>query len=191
MPRRRSVRMTRRAISPRLATRTVSNRLTRLTCTHIRKTPKRGSGSGARETTSSASPSTSRVSAGSIDSVVPQPRGGVVGVALRLVLRRGSAPRNAASSSADHSCPRASSWSRFTVGEHGCRLRAAHDGDAARRPGPEEPRRVRPAAHRVVAGAERPADHDGELGHARRRDRGDHLRAVLRDARRPRHRVRP
>ena len=66
---------------------------------HIRKTPKRGSGSGVRETTSSASPSRSRVSAGrrrrrpragrSRSTGCPAPR-----------TARGSAPRTRPASSA-------------------------------------------------------------------------------------------
>src|SRR4029453_17804857 len=58
---------------------------------------------------------------------------------------------------------------------------AAHHRDARVRPHPELPRLERAAAHRVVASAERAADHDGELRHLRVRHGHHHLCAVARD----------
>ena len=58
----------------------------------------------------------------------------------------------------------------------------AHHRDAGRRPREDEPRVVRLAAHRVVAGAVRVAHDHGELGDDGVRDGADHLGAVLDDA---------
>src|SRR5690242_16032068 len=103
MPISRSVRMTRTAISPRLATRTVSNTVTapnrgyarKTTRTYVRKSPWRpshpedavadvvegGAGAGGQRETEHAA------GVGGVDhAVVPEPGGGVVGVALLLVL---------------------------------------------------------------------------------------------------------
>src|SRR4051812_30377975 len=115
------------------------------------------------------------------DPVVPEPGGGVVRRALSLVLLedrrldRGllvGAPlvTTCLDAVASHRC------------QHGRRLLAAHDGDAGVRPHPQEARVVRAAAHAVVAGAEGPADDHGELRDAGGRDGGDELRAVLGDA---------
>ena len=54
--------------------------------------------------------------------------------------------------------------------------------DARVRPHPELPRRIRAAAHAVVARAETSADDDGELRHFRARDGRNELRAVFGDA---------
>ena len=115
------------------------------------------------------------------DAVVPEPCGRVVGAALLLVLL------------ADRLAERLLVLGRpleparlelvaVDRGEHRRRLLAAHDRDARVGPHPEEARRVGPPAHRVVAGAVRAADDDGELGHPRAGDGGDHLGAVLGDA---------
>ncbi len=98
------------------------------------------------------------------DAVVPEPRGRVVRVALRLVggadlVRIGIA---------DHR-------------QHRRRLLAAHHGDARVRPHPELARLVGTAAHRVVAGAERAAGDDRELRHVRAGHRHHELGAVARD----------
>ena len=53
-------------------------------------------------------------------------------------------------------------------GEHARGLLAAHHADARVRPHPQEARRVRAAAHAVVAGAEAAADDDRELRHRAR-----------------------
>jgi hypothetical protein len=73
MPSRRRVRITRTAISPRLATSTVSNTVRALLGdgggghgAHIRKTPKAGSARGAFAAADRDRPSTVRVSSGSI-----------------------------------------------------------------------------------------------------------------------------
>jgi hypothetical protein len=67
-------------------------------------------------------------------------------------------------------------------GQHRGRLLAAHDRDARARPDREQARRVGPAAHAVVAGAEAAAQDHGELGYPGRGHRGHHLGAVLGDA---------
>src|SRR6056297_3277924 len=67
-------------------------------------------------------------------------------------------------------------------GQHAGGLLAAHDRDAGIRPGPQEAGAVGPAAHGVIAGAERAADDDGELRHVRTGHRRDHLGAVFRNA---------
>ena len=83
--------------------------------------------------------------------VVPQPRGRVVRAALVLVLL---------------AQPRADLGLADLV-HHRRRLLAAHDADARVRPHEQEARRVRAAAHAVVAGAERAADDHRQLRHAR------------------------
>ncbi len=67
-------------------------------------------------------------------------------------------------------------------GQHAGGLFAAHDADAAVRPGEQEPRRIGAAAHAIVAGPETAADQDGELGRFGRSHRGDQLGPVLGDA---------
>ncbi len=64
MPRRAHVRITRRAISPRFATRTDEN--TRDRCRYIRNTPNGVDGIGALRAADSPRPSTIRVSTGSM-----------------------------------------------------------------------------------------------------------------------------
>ena len=66
--------------------------------------------------------------------------------------------------------------------QHRGGLLAAHHRDPRVRPHPQEARRIRPPAHRVVARAVGAADHDGQLRHPRAGDRGHHLGAVLGDA---------
>ena len=66
--------------------------------------------------------------------------------------------------------------------QHRGGLLAAHHRDPRVGPHPQEPRRIRAPAHRVVARAVGAADDDGQLRHPRARHRGDHLGAVLGDA---------
>ena len=129
----------------------------------------------------SASASTVRVCAGIEDAVVPQPRGGVVGRSFELVFVEDRLPDLALLVRAER-LVLARELLALHRREHAGRLLAAHHRDARVRPHPEEPRLVRAAAHAVVAGAERPADDDGELRHDRVRDGVHHLRAVLGDA---------
>src|SRR5690606_22475719 len=65
--------------------------------------------------------------------------------------------------------------------QDGCRLLAAHDGDAGVGPGPEEAWVVGAAAHAVIARPEAAADDEGELGHLGAGDRRHELGAVLGD----------
>src|SRR5450830_1096313 len=119
---------------------------------------------------------------GGVDhAVVPQAGGGVVGVALVFVLLtdRGlegfffvSAPLAALGLDAV----------TLDGGQHAGRLLAAHDADAGVGPHPQEARAVGAAAHAVVAGAEAAANDDGELGHAGRGHRRDHLGAIAGNA---------
>ncbi len=67
-------------------------------------------------------------------------------------------------------------------GQHAGGLLAAHDRDARIRPGPKKARTVGAPAHGVVAGAERAADDDGELGHVRAGHGRDHLGTILGNA---------
>src|SRR3954465_1135600 len=164
MPIVRSVRITRTAISPRLATSTVSN---------IRSSP---GTFGAESPQSHSEDAVTQLAERRVrarregetehgaglrrvdDAVVPEAGGGVVRVALVFVLV------------ADRRLERLFLLGRPLLAaglepvaahgrEHAGRLLAAHDGDAGVGPGEQEPRRVRPAAHRVVAGPERAADH--------------------------------
>ena len=66
-------------------------------------------------------------------------------------------------------------------GEDAGRLFPAHDRNARIGPGPQEPRRIGPAAHAVVARAERTADQHRDLGNLGGCDRRDELGAVLGD----------
>jgi len=68
------------------------------------------------------------------------------------------------------------------LGEHARCLLASHDANLGVRPHEHEPRAVGAPAHAVIAGAERAADHDGELGHGGGGDGVHELRAVFRDA---------
>src|SRR5690606_9638150 len=115
------------------------------------------------------------------DAVIPQPRGSVVGMALALVLLEDrllepflflGRPLLAARGGAV--AP--------DGGEHGGGLFAAHQRDACIRPHPQEARAIGAAAHGVIAGAERAADDDGELGHRGGGHGVHHLRAILGDA---------
>jgi len=81
---------------------------------HIRNRPNAGSGSGVRLASSSARPSTVRVSAGSM---IPSSHSRAVewyGLPWCSYCSRIGA-LNACSASSDHASPRTASWSRFTV----------------------------------------------------------------------------
>ena len=67
-------------------------------------------------------------------------------------------------------------------GQHAGGLLAAHHRDARVRPHPQETRAVSAAAHAIVAGAERTADHHREFRHFGASHCGHHLGAVARDA---------
>ena len=112
------------------------------------------------------------------DAVVPEPRARV----QRARLPRRIVPCISARSAAASVSLGARRGAPRTRLKHDAGLLAAHDGDARVRPGPEEPRAVRAAAHAVIAGAVRRADDHGELRHARAGHGRDELRAVLGDA---------
>src|SRR3954452_11868023 len=185
MPIARSVRMTRTAISPRLATRTVSNIVSTppevLYRPKVRsprgplppESPSRGShpedavAEFAQRCVGARGEGETEHGAGlrGVDhAVVPEAGGGVVRVALVLVLL------------ADRRLERLFLLGRpllaaglepvaADLGQHAGRLLAAHHRDPRIGPREQEPGRVRPTAHRVVTGPERAADHHGQLGH--------------------------
>src|SRR5258708_2276381 len=68
------------------------------------------------------------------------------------------------------------------LAQHHRGLLAAHYRDPGVRPHPQEARAVGTAAHAVIAGPIRAADHDREFRHARGRDRRHQFGAVARDA---------
>src|SRR5205085_7072790 len=86
------------------------------------------------------------------DPVIPQPRGRVPGIALRLIVLP------------DRLLEGFGLLGRPFVGvtvhgrKYARRLLAAHHADAAIGPGEEEARRIGPAGHAVIAGAEAAAD---------------------------------
>ena len=90
MPMRRAVRMIRQAISPRLAIRILAN-IDACAIRYIRNTPKLASarcGAFERSARRSAEAPARSARLGRVDdAVVPQPRAGVIGMALGLVLR--------------------------------------------------------------------------------------------------------
>src|SRR3954470_17700940 len=200
MPISRSVRITRTAISPRLATRTVSNTYTTAPAgLSVQKVPPT---SGTFCTESPCSHAEDAIAnflqrgvrasrqgqaehgaglGGVDDAVVPEAGGGVVGVALGLVLV------------ADRLLERLLLLGRPLIatgldavaadlGEHAGGLLAAHHRDAGVGPGEQEAGRVGPAAHGVVAGPEGAADDHGQLRYPGTGHRSDHLGAVLGDA---------
>src|SRR5215813_2616879 len=65
---------------------------------------------------------------------------------------------------------------------HAGELLSAHHGDAVVGPGEDESRVVGATAHGVIARAVTPADHQGDGGHGRIRDRVDQLRAAADDS---------
>src|SRR5688572_4484104 len=115
------------------------------------------------------------------DAVVPEARGGVVRVALALVLLADRGLERLLFVLRPRALLRLDPVAAHG-GQHRGGLLAAHDGDARVGPGPEEARAEGAAAHAVVPGAEGSSEDHRELRHARARDRGHHLRAVLGDA---------
>src|ERR1700687_1570353 len=105
------------------------------------------------------------------DTIVPEPRGGVIRVALALVLvanRRLEGflfflgPRPALRLHAV----------AFHAGQNGGGLLAAHDGDPRVGPGPDKTRVEGSPAHAVIAGPEGPTQDEREFRYARARNRG-------------------
>src|SRR4051794_1021738 len=160
----RRVRFTRTAISPRLATSTVSNIRSSHPEDAVAELAQRRIGARGE-----GEPEHGAGLRGIDDAVVPEAGGGVVRVTLVLVLL------------ADRRLERLFVLGRpllaaglQPVAAHGRqdagRLLAAHHRDAGIGPGEQEPGRVRPAAHRVVAGPERAADDHGQLRYPRAGD---------------------
>src|SRR5512139_528504 len=175
-PRSRAALMIRSAISPRLATSRVEMVMSSHPEDAVRRRGDRGVG-GSGEAHAEHAAGVDRVD----HAVVPQPRGGVVRRALRLVLLpdRGlevlllvRGPLTALGLDAVAADRR----------EDGGGLLATHDRDPGVGPHPQEARVVRATAHPVVAGPERAADHHGELGYDGAGDRRDELGAVAGDA---------
>src|SRR3954466_4449941 len=146
MPIARRVRITRTAISPRLATRTVSNIRSSHPEDAVAELAQRRVGArGEGETEHGAG------LRGVDHAVVPEAGGGVVRVALVLVLvadRRLERLLLLGGPFLAAGLEPVAAHGREDAG----RLLAAHHRDAGVGPGEEEPGRVRPAAHRVVAG---------------------------------------
>src|SRR5690606_34743768 len=113
--------------------------------------------------------------------VVPQPRRGVVRVALVLVLLADRRLERLLVLRAPLAALRLDGITP-DGGQYAGGLLAAHDADPGVGPHPQEAAAVGAAVHGVVAGAEAAADDHGELGHVRAGDGGDHLRPVLGDA---------
>src|SRR6185369_716660 len=112
------------------------------------------------------------------DAVVPEPRAGVIGMALALIL------------GADGGLEGLLFLRRpgrlhivlLDLGEDGGRLLAAHDRDSRIGPHPEKARPISAAAHAVIAGPETAADDERQLGYPGRGYGRHHLRSVLGDA---------
>src|SRR5260221_4341335 len=115
------------------------------------------------------------------DPVIPEARGGVVRMALLLVLLADRALERLLLVLRPLPALRLDAIAAHR-GEHRGGLLATHHRDARVGPGPDEARAEGAPAHAVVAGAERAAEDHRELAHARARHRRDHLRPVLRDA---------
>src|SRR6267378_3805098 len=113
-------------------------------------------------------------------SIVPKPRGGVVGMPLPLVLVADGTLELLLLRFAPGAALRLDAVALHR-GEDGSRLRYGHHRDAGVRPHPKEARSESAPAHPVVARAERAADDDGEFRHPAACDRGHHLGAVLGD----------
>src|SRR5439155_1580968 len=107
-------------------------------------------------------------------SVVPEARGGIVGMSLPFVLVENRALEVLFLLLAPGAALGLDSVA-FHRGEDGSRLLPSHHRDAGVRPHPQEAGREGAAAHAVVAGTERAADDDRELRHAAACDRGHHL----------------
>src|SRR6267143_2271505 len=97
-------------------------------------------------------------------SIVPKPRGGVVGMPLPLVLVADGTLELLLLRFAPGAALRLDAVALHR-GEDGSRLLSAHHRDAGVRPHPKEARSESAPAHPVVARAERAADDDGEFRH--------------------------
>src|SRR5579883_1676680 len=182
MPILRAVRKMRQAISPRLAMRRL--RIILVSAIVVPSHPEETEAcvllrriAHGRETEAEDPARLERID----HAIVPEPRRGVIRMALALVLVadrllerllllcRPTAARRLELSALDG-------------GEHAGGLLPAHDGDAGVGPLEEEPRRERAPAHGVVACAVAASDDDGELRNPRASHRGDELCAILGDA---------
>ena len=145
---------------------------------HMRKTPKRVSSMGALRAAERPRPRTAPAVGRRDDAIVPEPRAGVIGMALALVL------------GADGGLEGLLLFRRpgrlhivlLDLGEDRGRLLAAHHGDACIGPHPEEAWTIGPAAHAVIAGPEAAADDERQLRYPGGGDRRHHLRPVLGNA---------
>src|ERR1700730_16521898 len=115
------------------------------------------------------------------DAVVPQPRRGVVGMALAVVLLADRLLKNFFLFLRPRLAPRLDVVAPHG-GEHARRLLTAHHRDARAGPHPQEARPKGAAAHAVIARAVAAADDHRAFRHADGRDRGHHLGAVAGDA---------
>src|SRR5580658_1606637 len=181
MPRRRAVRKIRQAISPRLATRRLLIKAAPLfVALHAEHAEARRLLRGVayrRQAKAQHAPGVTWVD----DPIVPQPRRGIIGMPLALVLLADRALEGLLILL--RPLPRAAFELIALDGrQHARRLLPAHDGNTRVRPLEQEARRIGAAAHGVVAGPIAAADDDGELGHVGAGDRGDKLGAVLGDA---------
>src|ERR1041384_4945557 len=161
----RTVRMTRTAISPRLAIKMLSNTEdllaeSRIDTAHshpedaVADRLQRGVGGGGQGQAEHLA------GVGGVDhAVVPEACGRVVRVALVLVL---VADRRLERLFVFHGPLLATALELVAPegGAHAPGRLAAHHGDPRVRPHPQDPRRIRAPAHRVVARAERAADDD-------------------------------
>ncbi len=142
---------------------------------YIRNTPKPRSSTGAFSVAAKASPSTSRVCAGSMMPSSHNRGGCVIGIAFVLILL------------ADRRLEGLRLLGRPFVGvavdrgQHRRRLFAAHHADPAVGPAEQEARGVGAAAHAVIARAEAAADQHGDLRHGGRGNGRHQLRTMLGD----------
>ena len=183
MPSRRAVRMTRQAISPRLAIRILSN-MRRSTSGTRRSASPRSARSSAAERPSAEDRRACR--AGSMTPSSHSRARGVVADGPGARTARGSAALKPPPPRPTRLRPARSMPSRRTVASTLAACSPPITRDARVRPHPQEARRVGAAAHAVVAGAEAAADDHRELRHrARWRPRSPSWRRPWR-CRRPR-----
>ena len=187
MPSRWAVRITRQAISPRLAIssfvnigsefRASSRATVALHAEHAesRVRDRRVQRGGERQGEHLAAP------CGVNDAVIPQPGARVERVSLVLKPFDDGAPERRLFLARPGLSPALDAVALHGGQHTGCLL-APHHRNAGIRPGPQESRRIGAPAHAVVPGAERAADDHRELRHGRGRDCGDQLRPVLGDA---------
>src|SRR5262245_6214126 len=162
-PRRRAVRITRQAISPRLAMRRDVIILITNPWSHsedaVRLLALVRPAGRRRERQREHLPRVDGID----DTVVPQSRARIGRVPLRLVLR---ADLVAEAALVFLRPGLAATLQAFAADdrEHRCGLLAAHHGDPRVGPGPQEATAVGSTAHRVIARPERAADDHGQLG---------------------------